>query len=423
MSVVVVGLEHRRAPLELLEAVTVSEAELGKLTAELQGYGNLTELVVLSTCLRTEVYAVADRFHDAVAEITEVLAHKAGRRPEELAEALTIRFDYDVAGHLFAVASGLQSSVPGETEVLGQVRRAHEHALAEHTCGPVLAELFQAALHAGKRVRTETSIARGTTSFAHAAVELAATELGSFEGLRVAVVGAGDLGAGVLEALATGPATAAAELTLVNRSAQRAGEVVAALPEGQAARVGVRTFDHLAAVAATADLVITAVEADEPILRAEHLRDRQQALWMLDLGVPRNIDLAVRDLDGVTVLDVVDLAKIVDGTLADRREELVAASTIVNEEVHRYRDLARARGAAPVISALRAKVDAARATELARRRSEFADLDEQEWAKVEALTRSILSKVLHEPTVVVKEAAGTPRGERLVEALRSLFDL
>ena len=176
MSVVVIGLQHTQAPLPLLEAAAVSDADLHKMLSALNHRRNVEEAVVLSTCLRTEVYAVVDRFHDAVAEIYEVLSEHSGLSVEELSAHAIVRFDDDVTSHLFSVTSGLESVVTGETEVVGQVRRAFERAQEEGTCGPVLSALFRHALQTGKRVRTETAISQGTTSFAYAAVTVARGE-------------------------------------------------------------------------------------------------------------------------------------------------------------------------------------------------------------------------------------------------------
>src|SRR5450755_3261119 len=202
MSVIVVGLEQRQSPLELLERVTVTDSALPKALGRLRDQSNLSEAVILSTCLRTEVYAVVERFHDGVAELQEFLATISGGPVEALAEHLTVRFDDDVTSHLFTVAAGLDSAVLGESEVLGQVRRAWERAQQEQVSGPVLGALFRHAVETGKRVRSETAIARGITSLSHGAVALAATRRsGGLAGARVLVVGAGEMGEGVVRAL------------------------------------------------------------------------------------------------------------------------------------------------------------------------------------------------------------------------------
>jgi len=427
LSVVVVGLEHRHAPLDLLERVTLGESDLAKTLGTLRDRTNLQESVVLSTCLRTEVYAVVDRFHDAVHEIQEVLAGHAGLTVAALEPQCSVRFDDDVAVHLFSVASGLESAVPGEGEVLGQVRRALERAQDERVSGPVLAELFRHAVQTGKRVRTETAIARGTTSFSHAAVELAETRrAGGLAGTSVAVVGAGAMGSGVLQALVSLPEERRpAEVVLVNRTAARAEALVRTVPETLSVR-SAATGD-LPAVLVGADVVVAAVEAGSHVIHATHVAPRgsrsDRPVLVVDLGVPRNVDPAAGGVPGVTLLDMDHLTSAVARALDERRNETEQARLIVDEEVARHRTTARARGAAPVVAALRARLEEMRRAELDRRRSQFAALSDGDWEQVEAVTRAVMAKLVHEPTMVLKDTAGSPRGERLVESLRTLFDL
>jgi glutamyl-tRNA reductase len=423
VSVVVIGLQHKQAPLALLEAVAVGDADLHKVLAALNHRRNLQETVVLSTCLRTEVYAVVDRFHDAVAEVYEVLAEHSGVPEEELAAQATIRFDDDVTSHLFSVTSGLESTVVGESEVVGQVRRAFEYARDEGVCGPVLSALFQHALQTGKRVRTETGIARGTTSFAHAAVTVARGDGG--DGLRearVVVVGAGEMGLGVSRALCDIPAPSAPRsIVVVNRSLARAEELVRQAGEGTKLRAG--PLEGVHSELADADVVLTAVAAESHVLTAAHFSGVAGPMLVVDLGVPRNVDPIVGSLSSVTLLDMDTLSTSVSAALGVRQEEAVAARLIVAAEVERFRTASRQRGAAPVIAALRARLESLRETELERHRAQLADLSEAEWEQVDVATRAAMAKMLHEPTMLLKETAGTPRGERLVEALRILFDL
>jgi len=431
LSVVVVGIEHDKVPLALLERVAIGDAELGKVLGTLRDRANLQESVVLSTCLRTEVYAVVDRFHDAVHEIQEVLAEKAGLTAADLEEKVTIWFDDDVAAHLFSVASGLESAVLGEGEVLGQVRRAWERAQDERVSGPVLSELFRHAVQAGKRVRSETAIARGTTSFSHAAVQLAeARRPGGLSGTTVAVVGAGAMGAGVLQALGSQPDDRRpARVVVVNRTEARAEALAPSLPAGLQFRTA-GTAD-LPSVVQDADVLFSAVEAEGHIVATTALAGagpgagdrRERPILVVDLGVPRNVDPAAAAVDGVTLVDMDHLSSAVAQAVDERRGEADRARVIVAEDVARYRAAARARGAAPVIAALRGRLEEARRAELDRRRSQFGDLSPSDWEQVDAVTRSVLAKLLHEPTVLLRETAGTARGERLVEALRLLFDL
>jgi glutamyl-tRNA reductase len=423
VSVVVVGLQHKQASLSLLEAVAVGDDDLHKLLGALGHRRNIQETVLLSTCLRTEVYAVVDRFHDAVAEIYEVLSEHSGVPTEELATSATIRFDDDVTTHLFTVTAGLESAVLGESEVVGQVRRALEYAREEGVCGPVLSALFQHALQTGKRVRTDTDIARGTTSFAYAAVEVA--RAASPQGLRdarVVVVGAGDMGLGVCRALGDIPAEEAPRsVIVVNRSLDRAQALVHAVGDPTTWRAV--PLESVHAELARADVALAAVAAESHILTASHFSGVAGPMLVIDLGVPRNVDPVVGSLGAVTLLDMDALSASVARALGDRQGESVAALRIIDEEAERFRTASRQRGAAPVIAALRARLESLREAELERNRAQLADLTEAEWEQVDAATRAALAKLLHEPTMLLKETAGTPRGERLVEALRILFDL
>jgi glutamyl-tRNA reductase len=424
VSVVVIGLQHTQAPLPLLEAAAVSDADLHKTLRALNHRRNVQEAVVLSTCLRTEVYAVVDRFHDAVAEIYDVLSEHSHLSVEELSAHATVRFDDDVTAHLFSVTSGLESVVTGETEVVGQVRRAFERAQEEGTSGPVLNALFRHALQTGKRVRTETGISKGTTSFAYAAVTVARGEgQAGLRGARVVVVGAGDMGLGVCRALSDiAPADAPQRVVVVNRSAARAGDLVRQAATGPF-EMRAAPLERVAGELADADVVLTAVAAQSHVLRAVDFAGVAGPLLVVDLGVPRNVDPEVAALDGVTLLDMDTLSASVARALGDRQEESVAARAIVSAEVDRYRSASRQRGAAPVIASLRSRLETLRVAELERHRAQLADLSEEEWDHVDASTRAALAKMLHEPTMLLKETAGTPRGERLVEALRILFDL
>jgi len=427
VSVIVVGLEQKHAPLELLDRVSVTEADTAKALGRLRDQPNLSEAVLLSTCLRTEVYAVVERFHDGVSEIQEFLADVSGSSVDALTEFCTIRFDDDVTDHLFSVASGLDSAVLGESEVLGQVRRAWERAQGEHASGPVLGGLFRHAVETGKRVRSETAIARGITSLSHGAVALAADRRpDGLAGARVLVIGAGEMGEGVAQAL---PGRRVHHLVLANRTAERVEAMAAGLAQVGDGPVTVSDLDDLVGLLAAADVVFTTVGTAHPIVDREMLeaavalRHGAGDLVVVDLGVPRNVQPESAAVDGLVLLDMDDLRAAVAEAIGGRQEEVAAANGIVSDEVERYRAASRARDAAPIVSALRSRVESARVAELDRLRAKRSDLDDGQWEQVDAVTRALVAKLLHQPTVTLKEAAGTPRGERLVEALRALFDL
>jgi glutamyl-tRNA reductase len=427
MSVIVVGLEQRHSPLDLLERVAVTESALPKALGRLRDQSNLSEAVILSTCLRTEVYAVVERFHDGVAELQEFLATISGSPVETLVDHLSVRFDDDVTNHLFSVASGLDSAVLGESEVLGQVRRAWERARAEQVSGPVLAALFRHAVETGKRVRSETAIGRGITSLSHGAVALAARQRpGGLAGARVLVVGAGEMGEGVSQALV---GEGVAGLVVVNRTVDRAEEMVAGLPAEVTAQAVVAALDDLGPQLASSDVVFASVGTSHPLIDRPMLesavadRRAESPLLVVDLGVPRNVEPSAADLPGLSLLDMDVLRAAVSEALSGREGEVAEADRIVADEVERYRVASRARNAAPMVSALRAQVEEARRSEFERQRAKRSDLSEAQWEQVDAVTRAMVAKLLHQPTVALKDAAGTPRGERLVEALRTLFDL
>ena len=425
MSVIVVGLEQHQVSLDVLERVAISEEDLGKAVAGLRDRANLAEVVVLSTCMRTELYAVVERFHEGVTDLQEYLAGLAGTPLEALEDHWTVHFDDAVTTHLFEVAAGLRSSVLGETEVLGQVRRALERADAERASGPVLSGLFRHAVQAGRNVRTTTAIAQGTTSLSHVAVELAASRLGgSLAGRHVLVVGAGEMGEGMIDAL--GGHADLARVVVANRTARRASALAARLGGTGVGLAGLP--DALAGadvvlVSTGAALAVLGTELLIPAVETRASTPGRAPLVVVDLGVPRNVAPAVRAVPGVELLDMDDLTEHAERALAGRRAELSGARQIVRQEVERYRADERARGAAPVVSALRGRVEELRLAELERHRARLADLDDRQWQEVGSVVRDVLAKLLHTPTVAVKDAAGTPRGERLVEALRTLFDL
>jgi glutamyl-tRNA reductase len=422
VSVVVVGLNHRTVPLGVLERMTVNDALLPKALADLRSRDNLGEVVLLSTCMRTEAYAVADRFHGAVQDVRNFLSTLSGAPPEDFADHLYSFYEDAAVSHLFKVASGLDSAVVGETEILGQVREAWERAQAEGTASAVLGALFRHAVEVGKRVRSETAISRGTTSVSQAAVQLAAQTLGEggLAGRTVLVLGAGDMGEGMAVALAE--SVGDGQVLVANRTRAKAVAV--------ARKVGGRAVDFgsLATGLTEADVLLTSTGSASVLVDAGELAPVMEAragrpLLIVDVAVPRDVDAGVRALPGVTLLDMDDLRAFAEAGVAERRREVARVQAIIAEEVERHAASASARELAPLVVALRAKGDAVRQAELARFRSKLEALGPAEREAVDALTKGIVAKLLHEPTVRVKDAAGSPRGDRLAEALRALFDL
>ena len=421
MSVVVVGLHERDASLDLLGRLAVADGELQKSLATLCDSPHLSEAAILSTCNRTEVYAVLDRFHDGLEDIQEFFQGRLGgseAAAADLAGRLMVAYDDAAARHLLEVAAGVDSVILGEGEILRQVRRAGELARQERASGPVLGGLFRHAVEVGKRVRSETSIARGTTSLAHLAVEVARERAGgSLAGRRILQLGAGEVGEGVVEALAA--TVGEAEVVVANRSLRRAQHLAGRLG-GRAARL-----EDLAVELAGADVVLTATAATEPViteaLAAAAIQGRSgRTLLVIDAAVPRDVEPAVGRLAGVELLDIDDLNALATARVASRRAQVPQVLAIVEEELERYRAAARSRSVAPLVTALRGRAEEIRRGEVARLSGVLGDA---EAALVEVVTRRVVAKLLHEPTVRLKQEAGSPKGERLAEALRALYDL
>jgi glutamyl-tRNA reductase len=400
--------------------MAVPGARLPKALHELGGCENLSEAVLLSTCQRTEIYAVAHKYHAAVSEIRNFMADWSGRPPETFASHLYEYHDDAAVRHLFKVAAGLDSAVLGEGEILGQLGDSWQAAHTEGTAGAVLSILFRHAQEVGKRVRSETAIARGTTSLSQAAVSLARAELGSLEGRTILVMGAGEMGEAMAQALAGNLETG--RLLVANRTRSRATEL--------AARCGGRAIDwsDLPEGLEDADVVLASTGSPEVLLDVSDLqpvlaRRPDRPLLIVDIAVPRDVDPGVAGLAGVTLLDMENLSAFAERAMQERRQEVPRAEIIVDAEVERYGGLATERQVAPLVGSLYDRAEEIRRAELARFERRLGDLDEAQTRAVEALTRGIVAKLLHDPTVAVKAGSGTAKGEQLASALRQLFDL
>jgi len=419
VSLVVVGLNHRTVPLSLLERVTVDDARLPKALHDVMSNEHVSEAVVLSTCNRTEVYVVAEKFHPAVGDLRNFFAELSFSAPEEIADHLYIH-DADAAvDHLFRVASGIDSAVVGEAEILGQTRRAWEIAQNEGAAGSQLNLLFRHALETGKRARTETSIGRHIASVSTAAVAMAAQHLGSLQGRSVLVIGAGEMGEGMVRAIME---NGISDLLIANRTPERAQEL--------AERLGGRAIglDELPAALTKVDLLLTGTGANSIIIEHAHVDRVMQNrngrdILVVDVAVPRDVDPAAGQIPGVTILDMDDLRAFADAGMAERKREVELVESMCAEEVNRYLSVRSAREVAPLVARLHDEAEEIRLAEIDRLRARLGDLDERQLEALDALTKGIVAKLLHQPTVRLKDAAGTPRGERLAEALRDLFEL
>ena len=405
MKLTLVGVSHHRAPIELRERVALDGDACRRLAAELG-----TEAVVLSTCNRTELYLVRDEHADDEAVVT--LGRIAGDRADELAAALYRLHDESAALHLFRVASGLDSLVPGEGEILGQVRAA----FAAGTTGPFLDRLFRQALHVGRHVRVETAIGESPASVPAAAAALAQQVFGELTRRRVLLLGAGKMS----EATARNLVSRGAEIAVVaNRTLEHGEELARKLGASALA------LDDVATELEHADVVVSSTSSPEPVLIrdvvAAALRARKgRPLLLVDLAVPRDLDPAINELESCFLYDVDDLEAVVAETISGRRGEAARAERLVAAEAERFREWQASLDVVPTIASLRALVEEIRDSELARAGSR---LSENERRQVESVTSQILAKLLHLPTIRMKEAAAAADGVVYADVVRHLFGL
>jgi len=431
MSVLIVGLSHRSAPVTLLERAAVGGDALGKLLHDVSQAEPVAGAFVVSTCNRVEIYAEVDKFHAGLSGISDLLARHAGIPLSELTPHLYVHYEDRAVQHLLAVASGLDSMVVGETQILGQVRQALALARDQGTLGRALDDLGSLALRAAKRAHAETGIDRAGANLVSVGVGVAAARLrpGSplagqpLAGLSVLVVGAGSMSS---LAVATASRLGAASIVIANRTARHAERLAASVSAATA-----RLADLPAALAA-ADLVISCTGADGLVITAGMARDAlrlradgapARPLVLLDLALPHDVDRAVGDLPGVTVLGLDALEAAGHDAAAAQAGDVAAVRAIVAEEFDALVSARHAARVAPTVVALRAKAAEVVAAELNRLGGRLGSMDEHSRAEIARAMHRVADKLLHAPTVRVKELAGSPGGDSYEAALRVLFDL
>jgi glutamyl-tRNA reductase len=418
MTIVSLSLSHRFAPAEVLEKLAVPSADLAEVLARLHAVPAIDEVVVLSTCNRVEIYAAAPRPAGQVTRAVADLVAARGRvQVGEVLQMARIRVGGAAAEHLFSVACGLDSMAVGEDQIVAQIKNAARAAAEAGTAGPVITGLIDAALRASKRARTQTTISTEGISLARAGLDLAAAYLGGLAGRDTVVLGTGSMGklaARLLRVAGVG------RLAVASRSAARGAEVAAAVG-GRPLRAG-----DVPAALADADLLVTATGAAGPVVLAEQVRAARargggRALFVLDLGMPPDIEPAVGQLADVTLVDLAALGQ----HLADRAVpgQIPQVRAIVTAEAAAYTARQDQAVAAPVIAAMHAQIRQLADAELARLHHRLPGLSEQQRAETAATVHRILRKVLHRPTVRAKEFSASPKGPVYLEALQQLFDL
>jgi glutamyl-tRNA reductase len=416
VSVLVLGLNHKTASVELLERLAVPEERRQKALASLLARQHVAEAVVLSTCNRVEVYASVSRYHGGLADLRAFMGEWGGLAPEDFVGHTYDYFDEGAAAHLFGVASGLDSMVFGERQINLQVKEAFKAAQSEEAVGRLLQRLFSQSLKAARRVRAETSVGDGASSMVDLGLELADRDLHGLSGRDVLVVGAGKIGGMAAVRLADRART----VTVANRTVDRAERLAQRL--GDHARVV--ALDDLSTVLPEVDLVIASTGATSPVIHHAVLarQDRRhRPLVLLDLGVPRDIEPALGEVPGVMVRNVEDLRTVI--ATGPAAADLELARDIVGDEARQFSAWRRSVRAEPTIRALRTRGEAVRRAELERLAPRLATLGERERDVVESLTRGIVNTLLHEPTIRLKELVDGEDAGAHALALRELFDL
>jgi glutamyl-tRNA reductase len=413
MAIVVCGLSHKTVPLPVLEQLAFASEALPKALARLMDHETLHEGVILSTCNRTEVYSTVHRFHPAVQAARHFLSDVSGVSQDRISDGLYTYYDTDAVRHLFNVASGTDSMVVGEPEILGQVREALRVATEEGTARRMLGALFQRALRVGKRSRSETAISRHVVSLPQAAARVAAELAGGLSGKSVVVVGAGRIGELAARAAREG---GAAEVVIVNRSPERGRRLADAIGARSAA------LDDLPSLLGQADVVVTVTSSADPVIDRTMLERATQGrtLVAVDVAVPRDIEPSARDLPGVVLRDIDDLRGVVEQGAELRRAELPKVDAIVTEEVEEFCAWERSLALGPAITELRDWAERIRAEEVAKL-ARKQKLNDEEREAVERLTRGIVNKLLHRPMTQIRELVRGSDGQVFLEAFQEIF--
>jgi glutamyl-tRNA reductase len=418
MRLFAVGLSHRTAPVELRESVDFARRGVEAAIAALLARSIGPEAVVLSTCNRAEIYAVAE-VDSAADAIRRFFSEYHSLSHAEVARHLYVHRGADAARHLFRVAAGLDSLVVGEPQILGQVKTAYTRANDLRSTGALTNRLFHSAFAVGKRVRSETGLAEGAVSVSYAAIALAKKIFGDLEGLGVLILGAGEM----------------AKLTAIHLQAQQVRQITIASRTMQAAeslalQIGGRStvWSELDAALAAADIVITATGATDPVLTRARVAGamrprRDRPLFVIDIAVPRDVEPAVGDLDQVFLYNIDDLHTIVKENLARRSGELARADAIVDEEVRRFAAWMQSREIIPTVVALRQRFESIRQAELSRLEPKLSGMPPEARARLDEITRLIVEKLLLTPTEQLKATADAARIVTYADALNRLFNL
>ncbi|MDZ8068032.1 MAG: glutamyl-tRNA reductase [Nostoc sp. DedQUE08] len=421
MNIAVVGLSHKTAPVEVREKLSIPEPQIENAIAQLASYPHIDEVAILSTCNRLEIYIVTSEADQGIREVTQFLAEYSKLPVLSLRQHLFMLLHDDAVMHVMRVAGGLDSLVLGEGQILAQVKTTHKLGQQYSGIKTILNRLFKQALTAGKRVRTETSIGTGAVSISSAAVELAQIKVANLAACRVVILGAGKMSRLLVQHLIS---KGAVEISIVNRSRDRAQELAKLFPQQP---IKIHPLSEMMSVIADSDLVFTSTSATEPILdraKLEMVLEVQRSLMLFDISVPRNVHADVNELENVQAFNVDDLKAVVAQNYESRRKIAQEAERLLEEEVEAFDIWWRSLETVTTISCLRNKVETIREQELekalSRLGSEFAEKHQE---VIEALTRGIVNKILHDPMVQLRSQQDVEARRRCMQTLQMLFNL
>lgn len=421
MNIAVVGLSHKTAPVEIREKLSIPEPQTESAIAQLISYPHIDEVAILSTCNRLEIYIVAEETDHGIREVTQFLSEHSKLPVHSLRQHLFVLLHEDAVMHVMRVAAGLDSLVLGEGQILAQVKNTHKLGQQYNGIKTILNRLFKQAITAGKRVRTETSIGTGAVSISSAAVELAQIKTENLAACRVAILGAGKMSRLLVQHLVSKGAT---QISIVNRSRDRAQELAKQFAEHP---IRTHLMSEMMTVIAEADIVFTSTSATEPILdraKLEMVLAPNQPLMLFDISVPRNVHTDVNELANVKAFNVDDLKAVVAQNYESRRKMAQEAERLLEEEIEAFDVWWRSLETVSTISSLRSKIETIREQELekalSRLGSEFGDKHQE---VIEALTRGIVNKILHDPMVQLRAQQDVEARRRCMQTLQMLFNL
>lgn len=420
MNIIVVGLSHKTAAVEVREKLSIPEPKIEDSIHHLLTYPHVEEVGIISTCNRLEIYAVVKETEQGVKEINQFLAEIGHIPLQQLRRHLFILLHQDAIRHLMRVSAGLESLVLGEGQILAQVRNTHKLATKYQGMSRLLDRLFKQAISAGKRVRTETNIGTGAVSISSAAVELVDTKIDDLSCQKVCIIGAGKMSRLLVQHLVS---KGVSNIAIVNRSLSRSQELAKQFPQ---VTLQLHSLEEMMTIVSQSDIVFTSTGATQPILHKNNLSSLQvsQSIMLVDISVPRNVSSDVTELDFIVSYNVDDLKAVVAQNQASRREMAREAELLLEEEIEAFEVWWQSLETVPTISCLRSKIEEIREQELekalSRLGSEFAEKHQE---VIEALTRGIVNKILHDPMVQLRAQQDIEARRKALQTLQTLFNL